>query len=155
MVDLSLSLCCNSPTALSLNWLMKRFNGLAPLLPGGPVLLSYLGAFPYYVFQIPSRQAMGSLTGWISWGRRKGGALTQMCLPLSAYVFSQSSRWSPNRKWLHWRVTQKCQHWSPAREKNRKNHQKVSSPLESVRLHRIQTLRLVSIRFQVALLGKI
>lgn len=38
MAAQSPSLCCNGPTAPSLNWLMKRFNGLAALLPGGPVL---------------------------------------------------------------------------------------------------------------------
>lgn len=46
VVNLSSSLCFNGPTAPSLNWLMKRFNGLAPLLPGGPVLRGNLGVFP-------------------------------------------------------------------------------------------------------------
>lgn len=108
-----------APLRRLLNWLMRRFNGLAPLLPGGPVLPAYVGAFPSYVSQSPPRQTMGSLTGWISLGRRKGRALTQMCLRLSASVFSQLSRWSPSRKRLHWRVTQKCQRCFPTRERKK------------------------------------
>lgn len=84
--------CCSRPTLNCPQWkgLMMwladpRWSVCPPPLPSFASTLR-----PRW--QNLQRQNFWSLTWWISSGCRGEKALTQMCLPLSAYMFSQSSR---------------------------------------------------------------
>lgn len=91
-LNLSYLFCCSSP---ALNCLQRK--GLMTWLthPRWPLSHTPLPSFASTLrpsWQNLQRQNFCSLTWWISSGCRGEKALTEMCLPLSAYMFSQSSR---------------------------------------------------------------
>lgn len=91
-LNLSYLFFCSCPTLNCLSW-----KGLMTWLthPRWPLSRPPLPSFASTLrpcWQNLQRQNSWSLTWWISSGCRGEKALTQMCLPLSAYMFSQSSR---------------------------------------------------------------